>query len=127
METSVIYQKEDGTCGVMQVSPESELTPSEIAQKDVEFGMHFILVPTSELPEPAYYSAIEVDFSIHSDGRGLGSEIFYACKDAEAEGTYYSYEFDDEPEQEMPEELYEKALAEGLIDPEPEPEAEEDE
>lgn len=127
METSIIYQKEDGTCGVMQASSGSELTLNEIAQKDVEFGMHFILVPTSELPEPAYYSAIEVDFSIHSDGRGLGSQVFYACKDAEADGTFFSYEFDDEPEQELPEELYEKALAEGLIDPEPEPEEEEDE
>ena len=127
MQTSIIYQKENGTCGVLKVSPESELTPIEIAQKDVDFGMHFILVPASELPEPAYYSAIEVDFSVHSDGRGLGSEVFWACKEAEADGTYYSYEFDDEPEQVMPEELYEKALAEGLIDPEPEPESDEDE
>ena len=127
MDSSIIYEKEDGSCGIMHPSKTSEYTVAEIAQKDVDFGMRFIIVPRHELPEIKYQSAIEVDFDTHTDGRGLGSYVFLACKEAEADGTFFSYEFDDEPEQELPEELYEKALAEGLIDPEPEPEEEEDE
>ena len=117
---AIIYQRQDGGTSVLHVSAETELTIEDIAKKDVPFGMHYIIVAQTELPEQKYIDAIEVDFSKESDGRGLGPDIFAACKIAEAEGTFYSYEFDDEPEQELPEYLYEKALAEGLIEAEPE-------
>jgi hypothetical protein len=122
---AVIYQKEEGGVGVLRTAVDEELPVHEIAKKDVPFGMHYIIVNASELPEQKYINAIEVDFAQESDGRGLGVEVYTLCKQAEAEGTFYSYEFDDEPEQELPAHLYEKALAEGLIEAEPENETNE--
>jgi hypothetical protein len=122
---AVIYQKEEGGVGVLRTAVDEELPVHEIAKKDVPFGMHYIIVNASELPEQKYINSIEVDFAQESDGRGLGVEVYTLCKQAEAEGTFYSYEFDDEPEQELPAHLYEKALAEGLIEAEPENETNE--
>lgn len=81
----IVYEKEDGTVGVIYPAYNETFTLQDVAQKDVPVGKPYLIVPASEIPaDPTYQAAWEVDFS-EPDGIGLGHGGWMRTKDPDYE------------------------------------------
>jgi len=73
----IIYERPDGTLGVISPLASSGLTVEQIAKKDVPAGAPYLIIDATELPEDrTYRDAWAADFS-EPDGVGIGPEAWF--------------------------------------------------
>lgn len=73
----IIYERPDGSIGVITPLSASGLTIEDIARKDVPAGAPYLIIDATELPEDrTYRDAWTADFS-EPDGVGIGHEAWF--------------------------------------------------
>lgn len=82
MSKVVVFESPNGGIGVLIPAP--RWTAEEVAEKDVPFGMRYLIVEDSVFPtDISYIEAWEVDFA-NPDGVGMGQQRWF-IKKAESE------------------------------------------
>lgn len=78
----IIYQNQDDTIAIIMPVEGCGLTIEQIAQKDVPFGVAYLITEDSDLPEDwSTSSAWEADFSSPS-GIGMGAQRYFIAQAA---------------------------------------------